>query len=95
LTLKIFGAKNLLAVDSAGLLSSKKSSSDPFIKIQIPEFETYKMQLMGKTKVVEKCLDPTYDESFSFILRENMVSERANSFTYSQSSICWTFPSIQ
>jgi len=72
LKINVLGGHDLLAVDGAGLFSSRKvTTSDPFVKILIPTFSDYKLQLLSKTKVAKKNLNPKWNEEFSFIIRDS------------------------
>jgi len=52
LTVRIIGAKNLIAADKGG-------TSDPYVKLRVGT-TTY------KTKVIKKCLNPKWEETFRF-----------------------------
>jgi len=66
ISLKIVKANGLKAMDSSML--SKKGSSDPYCKIFVKDDATGKKSEVGKTKIIKKRLDPTWNETFEFLL---------------------------
>ena len=69
--LTVMEAKNLLATDSA-FMSKKATSSDPFIRVAIPNAQNYKMESIGQTKVIKKNLNPKWkNEEFTIRMKES------------------------
>jgi len=61
--IKILAGRNLVAKDGSGFLGlGKNKSSDPYVVI------SYSRKQLGKTKVIKKTLNPTWDETFKFML---------------------------
>jgi BAI1-associated protein 3 len=57
LVIDVIGAKQIPALDANGL-------SDPFVVIELLPRVRFPNQQVAKTKVVNKCLNPIFDETF-------------------------------
>ncbi|KAI6187857.1 Protein unc-13-like protein D [Aphelenchoides besseyi] len=59
LNMDVIGAKQVIPLDSNGL-------SDPFVVIEVVPRIRFPLLSTAKTKVVSKCLNPIFDETFEF-----------------------------
>ncbi|MFH4974041.1 hypothetical protein AB6A40_000750 [Gnathostoma spinigerum] len=67
LVIDVIGAKQLIPLDSNGL-------SDPFVIVELVPRMNYPSQPVAKTRVVSKNLNPLFDETFEFRMKnENPI----------------------
>ncbi|KJH42394.1 C2 domain protein [Dictyocaulus viviparus] len=65
LVLDVIGAKQVIPLDANGL-------SDPFVIIRLVPKYRYPTQIVCKTRVVSKTLNPIFDETFEFHISPNL-----------------------
>lgn len=61
LVVDVIGAKQIIALDTNGL-------SDPFVVIELVPKIRFPNQVITKTKVVSKSLNPIFDETFELLV---------------------------
>uniref|UniRef100_A0A0K0D0U6 C2 domain-containing protein n=1 Tax=Angiostrongylus cantonensis TaxID=6313 RepID=A0A0K0D0U6_ANGCA len=69
LVLDVIGAKQVIPLDANGL-------SDPFVVIRLVPKYRYPTQVVSKTRVVSKTLNPIFDETFEFGKTANSLPTR-------------------
>jgi BAI1-associated protein 3 len=75
LLVEVVNARNIIPLDANGL-------SDPYVVVEVEPWHVFNSTEARQTKVVKKCLNPTFNESFKFDVSEDQCAQSGSSIVF-------------